>query len=173
MFCLEEGMVLSLSTHKLYRRRPAFSVTATNPLQFAPLKQQHRLNRGVREESAFRRVVHHHFQQRQTKQKQKQKESVKVYEAEPDTEAKEAPLWMVFLIGDKDYKQAHVTTRLTQVLEDVNDKSAIEMFEAAQRAGEAMCGKYDQEVAEFYAEQLTRSDPIIYAEAREDKDEKD
>eukprot|EP00956_Cyclotella_meneghiniana_P033754 scaffold98770_cov60-Cyclotella_meneghiniana.AAC.1 len=108
-----------------------------------------------------------------SKQKQKQKESVKVYEAEPDTEAKEAPLWMVFLIGDKDYKQAHVTTRLTQVLEDVNDKSAIEMFEAAQRAGEAMCGKYDQEVAEFYAEQLTRSDPIIYAEAREDKDEKD
>lgn len=108
-----------------------------------------------------------------SKQKQKQKESVKVYEAEPDTEAKEAPLWMVFLIGDKDYKQAHVTTRITQIMEDVNEKSAIEMFEAAQRVGEAMCGKYDQELAEFYAEQLTRSDPIIYAEAREDKDEND
>lgn len=76
---------------------------------------------------------------------------------------------MVFLIGDEKYKQTHVTTRLTQIIPEVNDKIAIDIFEAAQKTGEGLCGKFDAEVAELYAEQLTRSDPIIFAEARPEK----
>ena len=76
---------------------------------------------------------------------------------------------MVFLIGDKGYQQAHVTSRVQAILPDINEKGAMEIYDAAQKIGEAMCGKYEQELAEFYVEQLTRSDPIIFAECREDK----
>ena len=96
-----------------------------------------------------------------------------MYEGEPDTESKEQPLWMVFLSGDEGYSQSHVTSRLVQIIEDMNDKNALAVYEAAQRVGEALCGKYDMEIAEFYAEQLTRSEPIIFAEIREDKDKDD
>ena len=80
---------------------------------------------------------------------------------------------MVFLIGDTGYTQNHVTNRLNQVFEDVNEEGAIAIYDAAQKVGEALCGKYDFELAELYAEQLTRSDPIIYAEIREDKQKED
>jgi ATP-dependent Clp protease adapter protein ClpS len=106
------------------------------------------------------------------KSKQKQKEKVKVYQGDADTETEEAPLWMLFLIGDKGYKQPHVTARVMQIIEGVNEKGAMAIYDAAQKNGEAMCGKFPHETAEFYMEQLTRSDPIIYAEIREDKQDK-
>ncbi|KAL3773633.1 hypothetical protein ACHAWO_012486 [Cyclotella atomus] len=103
-----------------------------------------------------------------SREKQTQKQDFKVYEDDGDTEIEEAPLWQVYLIGDKGYSQNHVTQRMEAILPDVNADGAGAIYDAAQRIGEALCGKYDQEEAEFYAEQLQRSDPIIYAEAREE-----
>ncbi|KAL7474534.1 hypothetical protein ACHAW6_000503 [Cyclotella cf. meneghiniana] len=104
-----------------------------------------------------------------TKETTKQKQDFKVHDGDQDTDIEEAPLWMLFLIGDKGYEQAHVTSRLAQIVQDMNEKNAIAVYDAAQRVGEALCGKYPHEHAEMFCEQLTRSDPIIYAEIREDK----
>jgi ATP-dependent Clp protease adapter protein ClpS len=108
-----------------------------------------------------------------SKEKQTQKQDFQVFEGDMDTDIEEAPLWNLFLIGDETYSQNHVTQRMEAILPDVNSDGAGVIYEAAQRIGEALCGKYEQEMAEFYAEQLTRSDPIIYAEAREDKKKDD
>jgi ATP-dependent Clp protease adapter protein ClpS len=94
----------------------------------------------------------------------KQKNKFKTVEGGGDTDIEDAPLWMLFLIADNGYDQNHVVGRLSDIVEDIDQKRAIECYEAAQRVGEAMCGKYQHEHAEQYAEQLTRSDPIIYAE---------
>ncbi|ACI64818.1 predicted protein [Thalassiosira pseudonana CCMP1335] len=103
-----------------------------------------------------------------TEEVTKQKKKFKPSEPEEEYEFKEAPLWLLMLIADEADEQMHVITRLTEIVEDVNDDMAAELFKAANMVGEALVGKYPKEIGEMYAEQLTRSDPIIYAECREE-----
>eukprot|EP00986_Skeletonema_menzelii_P006691 scaffold2544_cov145-Skeletonema_menzelii.AAC.2 len=79
-------------------------------------------------------------------------------------------MFRLFLIGDEGYDQQHVVTRLVEIVEDCSEDNAADYFKAAYQGGEAFMGKYPREIAETYAEQLTRSDPIIFMDVRDDKD---
>lgn len=110
----------------------------------------------------------------ETIQKSKQKESVKkkFKPSEPINEQdfEDAPMFRLYLIGDESYEQEHVVTRVHEVVEDCSEDDAATLFKSAYQTGEAFMGKYPREIAEMYAEQLTRSDPIIYADVRDDRD---
>lgn len=108
-----------------------------------------------------------------SKQKAKQKEeTTSVNEPQYDEimDFEEAPMYRLFLIGDEEYEQKHVVTRLLEVVENISEDESASLYKQAYQGGEAMVGKYPLELAETFAEQLTRSDPIIYADVREDKD---
>merc|ERR1712117_687883 len=81
-----------------------------------------------------------------------------------DTDFEEAPLYKVILIGDSDYDQTHVITRMCEILEDVDEDHAATVFKQAQQSGKAVCGKYPFEYAELYKEQFIRSDPMIFSD---------
>ena len=108
------------------------------------------------------------------KQKQKNEQKKKFKPSDPDLRNEEdfedAPMFRLFLLGDEEYDQEHVVTRIYEIVEDCSEDSAAELFKAAYQGGEAMIGKYPREIAETYGEQLTRSDPIIYADVRDDQD---
>lgn len=78
--------------------------------------------------------------------------------------------YRLFLIGDEEYEQKHVVTRLQEVVENISEDESASLYKQAYQGGEAMVGKFPLEIAETFAEQLTRSDPIIYADVREDKE---
>jgi len=105
------------------------------------------------------------------KQKQKSKQKKKFKPSDPDLKSDEdfedAPMFRLYLIGDEADEQAHVVTRLSDVVEDCSVDDAATLFKSASQTGEAFMGKYPKEIAEMYAEQLTRSDPIIYADVRD------
>lgn len=109
-----------------------------------------------------------------TKQKSEQKQKQKAKPSDPDLRNEEdfedAPMFRLFLIGDESYEQEHVVTRVFEVVEDCSEDEAARLFKSAYQTGEAFLGKYPKEIAETYAEQLTRSDPIIYADVRSDDD---
>ncbi len=109
-----------------------------------------------------------------TKQKQKSEQKQKAKPSEPDLRNEEdfedAPMFRLFLIGDESYEQEHVVTRIFEIVEDCSEDEAARIFKSAYQSGEAFLGKYPKEIAETYAEQLTRSDPIIYADVRDDDD---
>jgi ATP-dependent Clp protease adapter protein ClpS len=110
----------------------------------------------------------------EVKQKQKQEQKKKFKPSDPDLfkqeDFEDAPMFRLFLIGDESYEQEHVVTRLVNVVEDCSEDNAADYFKAAYQGGEAFMGKYPREIAEMYAEQLTRSEPIIYMDVRDDKD---
>lgn len=107
------------------------------------------------------------------KQKQKSEQKKKFKPSDPDIRKEEdfedAPMFRLYLIGDESYEQEHVVTRIFEVVEDCSEDDAATLFKAAYQGGEAFMGKYPREIAEMYAEQLTRSDPIIYADVRDDE----
>eukprot|EP00578_Thalassiosira_sp_NH16_P025591 CAMPEP_0181100840 /NCGR_PEP_ID=MMETSP1071-20121207/13413_1 /TAXON_ID=35127 /ORGANISM="Thalassiosira sp., Strain NH16" /LENGTH=170 /DNA_ID=CAMNT_0023183607 /DNA_START=51 /DNA_END=566 /DNA_ORIENTATION=- len=107
------------------------------------------------------------------KQKQKSKQKKKMKPSDPDLRNEEdfedAPMFRLYLIGDESYEQEHVVTRIFEVVEDCSEDDAATLFKSAYQSGEAFMGKYPREIAEMYGEQLTRSDPIIYADVRDDK----
>ena len=109
-----------------------------------------------------------------TKQKQKQEQKKKFKANDPDLfkqeDFEDAPMFRLFLIGDESYDQEHVVTRLVEIVEDCSEDNAADYFKSAYQGGEAFMGKYPREIAETYAEQLTRSEPIIYMDVRDDKD---
>jgi ATP-dependent Clp protease adapter protein ClpS len=111
-----------------------------------------------------------------TKQKQKSEQKQKAKPSDPDLRNEEdfedAPMFRLFLIGDEGYEQEHVVTRIFEIVEDCSEDEAARIFKSAYQSGEAFLGKYPKEIAETYAEQLTRSDPIIYADVRDDDDKK-
>jgi len=76
------------------------------------------------------------------------------------------------LIGDEEYEQAHLITRICEVMEDIDENRASTVFQQAQQSGKSMCGKYPLEHAELYVEQLLRSDPMIYSELEEENEKK-
>ncbi|KAL9184451.1 hypothetical protein ACHAXT_002537 [Thalassiosira profunda] len=108
------------------------------------------------------------------KQKQESKQKKKFKPSEPDqlneNDFEDAPMYRLYLIGDEGYDQEHVVTRIHEIVEDCSEDDAATLFKAAYQGGEAFMGKYPMEIAETYAEQLTRSDPIIYADVRDDKE---
>ena len=81
-------------------------------------------------------------------------------------------MYKVMLIGDEEYEQAHLITRITEVMEDIDENRASIVFQQAQQSGKSMCGKYPLEHAELYVEQLLRSDPMIYSELEEENEKK-
>lgn len=107
------------------------------------------------------------------KQKQKSKQKKKFKPSDPDLRKEEdfedAPMFRLYYIGDEADEQVHVVTRLHEVIEDCSEDNAATLFKSAQQTGEAFMGKYPKEIAETYAEQLTRSDPIIYADVRDNE----
>lgn len=107
------------------------------------------------------------------KLKQKSEQKQKFKPSEPDLRSEEdfedAPMFRLYLIGDESYDQKHVVTRVFEVVEDCSEDDAATLFKSAYQSGEAFMGKYPMEIAEMYAEQLTRSDPIIYADVRDDQ----
>ena len=64
----------------------------------------------------------------------------------------------------------HVITRLCAIVEGMDEDAAATVFQQAQAAGKAMCGKYPFERAELFKEQLLRSDPMIFADMQEEND---
>mmetsp|Transcript_16356 Transcript_16356/g.35580 ORF Transcript_16356/g.35580 Transcript_16356/m.35580 type:complete len:174 (+) Transcript_16356:212-733(+) len=107
------------------------------------------------------------------KQKQKSEQKKKFKPSDPELRKQEdfedAPMFRLYLIGDESYDQEHVVTRVYEIVEDCSEDDAATLFKSAYQTGEAFMGKYPREIAELYAEQLTRSDPIIYADVRDDK----
>lgn len=107
------------------------------------------------------------------KQKQKSKQKKKFKPSEPDQLSEEdfedAPMFRLYLLGDEADEQQHVITRLFEVVEDCSEDDAATLFKSATQTGEAFMGKYPREIAELYAEQLTRSDPIVFADVRDNE----
>ena len=85
------------------------------------------------------------------------------------TEEEPVPMYKVFLLGDEGYPREHVILCCQEILPDTDNTRATELFDMAQKTGQALCGIYPQECAELYVEQFTRADPIIYSELKEDK----
>ena len=85
-----------------------------------------------------------------------------------EEEFMDAPLYKLMLLGDDAYDMSHVIERLCAVMEDLDEDAALTIYKSAQSAGKAMCGKYPQEHAEVYKEQLLRSDPTIYADLEDE-----
>lgn len=106
------------------------------------------------------------------KQKQKSEQKKKFKPSDPidEQDFEDAPMFRLYLIGDEGYEQEHVVTRMYEVVEDCSEDDAARLFKSAYQSGEAFMGKYPREIAELYAEQLTRSEPIIFADVRDDKD---
>lgn len=75
----------------------------------------------------------------------------------------EPPMFNLFLVGDKEYEQEHVVKQVGSIVKGVSAEDALKIYKKAQKNDEALCGKFPKESAEFFAEQLTRSTPIIYA----------
>lgn len=105
-----------------------------------------------------------------TEQKQDQKQKYQTSDPDQLQDFEDAPMFRLYLIGDEGDDQTHVVTRMTEIVEDCSEDDAATLFKSASQTGEAFLGKYPMEIAETYAEQLTRSDPIIYADVRDDKD---
>ena len=95
------------------------------------------------------------------KQKQKNDQKQKAKPSEPDQlgDFEDAPMYRLFLLGD-------------EIIENISEDEAARIFKSAYQTGEAFIAKFPKEIAETYAEQLTRSDPIIYADVRDDEDKK-
>lgn len=108
------------------------------------------------------------------KQKQKNEQKQKAKPSEPDqlSDFEDAPMFRLFLIGDESYEQEHVVNRVHEIIENISEDEAARIFKSAYQTGEAFIAKFPKEIAETYAEQLTRSDPIIYADVRDDEDKK-
>lgn len=106
----------------------------------------------------------------ETKQKARQKQRAKTQDPKNrrDEEFEDAPLYKVMLLGDEGYDIGHVIERMCDILEDMDEDAASTIFNQAQIAGKAMCGKYPFEHAEMYKEQLARSDPMIYSDIEEE-----
>ena len=105
-----------------------------------------------------------------TEQDVKQKKKYKPSDPDQLNDFEDAPMFRLYLIGDEGYDQEHVVTRVHEIVEDCSEDDAATLFKSAYQTGEAFMGKYPREIAETYAEQLTRSDPIIYADVRDDKE---
>mmetsp|Transcript_15640 Transcript_15640/g.32885 ORF Transcript_15640/g.32885 Transcript_15640/m.32885 type:complete len:166 (-) Transcript_15640:386-883(-) len=106
-------------------------------------------------------------------QKSKSKDKIKKDTGGPSykspEEHEDPPMYQLILIGDAEYQKDHVVSRLQEIVKDVSEEEAEKLYKRAQKKDEAVLGKFPKETAEFHAEQLTRSEPIIYANIRLDE----
>ncbi|CAM9280974.1 unnamed protein product, partial [Phaeothamnion confervicola] len=79
------------------------------------------------------------------------------------TEEEEVPMFKVILLGDEGYERAHVVMSL-QIVPDTDNVRAAEIYDEAQTTGKGLCGIYPEEHAELYVQQLTRAEPMIFAD---------
>jgi ATP-dependent Clp protease adapter protein ClpS len=79
-------------------------------------------------------------------------------------ETEDAPRYKVMLLFDDGYLEEPVTNRLTEVVDDLDKPSAQDVYRACEKQGSGMVGVYPLEIAEFYVEQLLRSEPMIFTE---------
>lgn len=105
-----------------------------------------------------------------SKEKVRQKEKVQTGDPISRREEKfeDAPMFKLMLLADDGYDIEHVITRLTTIVEDMDEDHAATVFEQAQLSGKAMCGKYPFERAELFKEQLIRSDPMVFSDLEEE-----
>lgn len=99
-------------------------------------------------------------------QKQKQAQKVKLTKkTDPITE--EIPPYKVVLLGDDEYEEEHVVISLRSIIPELKmePRRASEIFELAQKHGRELVVIVQQDLAELYAQQLTRCVPIVYAVA--------
>lgn len=85
-------------------------------------------------------------------------------------EFQDAPMYKLMLLKDNGADQEHVINRLCAIVEDLDEDAASTIFQQAQSAGKAMCGKFPFERAELFKEQLLRSDPMIFADLQEENE---
>lgn len=81
-----------------------------------------------------------------------------------EVEVEEAPRFKLLLIGDEEYSEEHVVERMVDLVDDLDKKQGVEVYYAAQKAGKGLIGVFVLEMAEFYAEQLARSEPMIFTD---------
>lgn len=79
----------------------------------------------------------------------------------------EMPPYRVVLLGDEEYEEEHVVISLRSIIPELkmDAKRATEIFSLAQRQGRELVIIVQQDLAELYAQQLTRCVPIVYAVA--------
>jgi ATP-dependent Clp protease adapter protein ClpS len=79
----------------------------------------------------------------------------------------EMPPYSVILLGDEEYEEEHVVISLRSIVPDLkmDARRATEIFQLAQRNGRELVITVAQDMAELYAQQLTRCVPIVYAVA--------
>ena len=67
------------------------------------------------------------------KSKQKEKAKQKFKPSEPDQvhDFEDAPMFRLYLIGDEEYDQEHVVTRLHEVVEDCSEDDAATLFKVS------------------------------------------
>jgi ATP-dependent Clp protease adapter protein ClpS len=97
---------------------------------------------------------------------QRQKKAVKrTQRADPIFE--EPPPYRLVLLGDEEYEEEHVIVSMRAIVPDLKGdaRRASEIFKLAQNNGREQIVIVPQDMAEQYAEQLTRCVPIIYAVA--------
>ncbi|CAM9813791.1 unnamed protein product [Discosporangium mesarthrocarpum] len=104
-------------------------------------------------------------QQSGQQSEQKAKNATKTKRA---VQTDDAPMFKVLLIGDEEYNREHVVMAIQDIVPDVDNTKAAEIFDEAQIGGKGMCGIYPEEQAELYVEQFTRCEPLIYADMEKD-----
>jgi ATP-dependent Clp protease adapter protein ClpS len=78
-----------------------------------------------------------------------------------EEEFMDAPLYKLMLLGDDAYDMSHVIERLCAVMEDLDEDAALTIYQAAQSAGKAMCGKYPRNMRKFIRNSCYDRDPTI------------
>eukprot|EP00640_Fibrocapsa_japonica_P004527 CAMPEP_0113943810 /NCGR_PEP_ID=MMETSP1339-20121228/28119_1 /TAXON_ID=94617 /ORGANISM="Fibrocapsa japonica" /LENGTH=130 /DNA_ID=CAMNT_0000948773 /DNA_START=214 /DNA_END=606 /DNA_ORIENTATION=+ /assembly_acc=CAM_ASM_000762 len=102
------------------------------------------------------------------------KQTVKVEKVVKDkTSSYMAPNYNVILLGDEEYSKGHVVQCLMDIIEGMDKKRADNAYEACMTSRAALVAVAPKEVAEHYAKELARCDPIVYADIEpENKDDK-
>jgi ATP-dependent Clp protease adapter protein ClpS len=100
-------------------------------------------------------------------ERNRNKEVQKVKKTQRVVEEKVQPPYAVLLLGDEEYEEEHVVISMRAIVDELKQdgKRATQIFEQAQEDGRALITIVPQDVAEMYAQKLTRSIPIIYAVA--------
>ena len=81
----------------------------------------------------------------------------------------DGPQSKLILIGDEEYDKKFVVSEMCEVISEMEQDKADEVFGQAQSEGSAVAGAYPTEHAEHYMQQLRRADPMIYCDIQEEK----
>ncbi|KAA8498635.1 ATP-dependent Clp protease adapter protein ClpS [Porphyridium purpureum] len=77
-----------------------------------------------------------------------------------ETEMEEIPMYKVILLGDEEYDEVHVVTQLMKIVQ-LEQIEATRIFGVAQATGSEIVVVVNEELAEFYVQQLKRQE--LYA----------